>query len=228
MIFPIGDEQVNGGSKPIFSYAFIGLNILIFLFQVMLPLEQLNGFITNYGAIPTDILQFENMHTLFSSMFLHGGWMHLIGNMVFLWVFADNIEAIIGNINFLAFYILGGIAASFAHILFNSASVVPSIGASGAIAAVLGAYIVMFPASKVKVLILLFFTTIRIPAILFLGIWIIQQFINGIGSLSVESSHIGGVAWWAHIGGFLFGVASGFLAKKAYMTNKKYLPVDYV
>ncbi|MFK8101845.1 MAG: rhomboid family intramembrane serine protease [Saprospiraceae bacterium] len=236
MIFPIGDDQVQGGYKPIFSYGFIGLNILIFLFQYTTP----SAFICEFGSIPNDIVRGENYYTLLTSMFMHGGVMHLVGNMLFLWVFADNIEASVGNINFLVFYLLGGLAASLAHIYFSttmgaeltnaccevcSSSIpcttsnptpcpgsIPTVGASGAIAAVMGAYLVMFPKSRIKVLVLILFRTFRIPAIFFLGLWIGQQLLSGFAAIGPQAAS-SGVAWWAHIGGFAFGVFAGFFAR---------------
>lgn len=211
MIFPIGDDQVHRGHTPIFSYSFIALNVLIFLYQVSLPIPDLNSFVIEYGAIPNEIINGQDQFTLLTSMFLHGGWMHLIGNMLFLWVFADNIEATVGSFKFVIFYVLGGIAAVFGHIYFNVNSSVPMIGASGAISAVLGAYIVMYPHSRVKVLVF-FITSFRIAAIFFLGFWIIQQIISGMGDLN-SVGEAAGVAWWAHIGGFAFGVIAGFFFK---------------
>ncbi|MEP7320724.1 MAG: rhomboid family intramembrane serine protease [Saprospiraceae bacterium] len=214
-MFPIGDDQVKGGYKPIFAYAIIVLNVLVFIFQVTLSPAQLEQFIGNYGTVPAQITQGHHLISLFSSMFLHGGWMHLIGNMTFLWVFGDNIEAVIGNLNFLLFYFIGGLAASAAHILAGPDSIVPAIGASGAIASVLGAYIVMFPASKIKILVIYFFSSFYIPAIFFLGIWIIQQLLNGFFSLgaSATEDQSSGIAWWAHIGGFAFGLIAGIVAR---------------
>ncbi len=224
MIFPIGDDQVKGGNKPIFSYSFIAINVAIFVYQLSnlaftygfstVPYEILNGvdLVIETDGVPQSPGPFPIYLTMISSMFMHGGWMHLIGNMVFLWVFGDNIESAIGSVKFLAFYILGGIVASATHILTNSASVVPSLGASGAIAAVLGAYLVMFPQSRIKMLILIFFRTFRIPAFVFLGFWIIQNLFSGIGSLGVTGTG-SGVAWWSHIGGFVFGVIAGFFFK---------------
>ncbi|MBT8218783.1 MAG: rhomboid family intramembrane serine protease [Bacteroidia bacterium] len=217
MIFPIGDDQINGGHRPIFSYSFIGINILVFLLEVSLAPTELNNFIITYGAIPIEIGRGQDLFTLFTNMFLHGGWMHLIGNMVFLWVFADNIEATIGNFNFLIFYILGGIIATLTHFAFNMNSVVPAVGASGAIAAVLGAYLVMFPKSKVKILVIYFFRSFMIPAFAFLGIWIVQQLFAGVGSMASTSETSGGTAWWAHIGGFAFGLIAGYLGKRTYL-----------
>jgi len=237
MIFPVGDDQVKGGAFPIFSYSFIALNIVAFLVQSNFP----NALVCDFGCIPNQIVNGQDYITLFTSMFMHGGWMHLIGNMLFLWVFADNIEATVGNIPFLGFYVLGGLAASFAHIYFSYDSMavnmvdccnvcgnggiqcvegiracggsIPSVGASGAISAVLGAYLVMFPKSKVKILVVYFFRTFKVPALYFLGFWIVQQLISGFMSLGPETAQTSGVAWWAHIGGFVFGVIAGFFAR---------------
>ncbi|MDH3649709.1 MAG: rhomboid family intramembrane serine protease, partial [Saprospiraceae bacterium] len=172
MFFPIGDDQIRGGSYPIFSYTFLVLNVLVFLWEVSLdPVAQM-AFLNQYSAIPAYIESGDHLHTLVTSMFLHGGWLHLIFNMLFLWVFADNIEATIGNVTFFCFYIMGGIIASLAHIYFNSGSEIPSLGASGAISGVLGAYLVMFPKSKVKVMLFLviIFRRITMRAVTFLGI----------------------------------------------------------
>lgn len=223
MIFPIGDDQVKGGSKPFFSYLFIGINVAVFLYQIILPPPELDWFILHYGSIPAEISQGNHLFTLFTSMFLHGGWVHLIGNMLFLWVFGDNIEAIIGNFNFLLFYIAGGLAAAISHILAGPGSMVPAIGASGAISAVLGAYLILFPASNIRVLVVYFFRSFYMPAIFFLGIWIVQQLISGYFSLSETTSQAqrGGVAWWAHIGGFGFGLIAGWIARKTLEVKHK-------
>lgn len=207
MIFPIGDDQVRGGHFPLISYGFIAINVLVFIFQTSMPQAQLEAFIFDYGSIPYETVRGQDWLTLITSMFLHGGWMHLIGNMLFLWVFADNIESTIGSGRFLLFYLLGGLAAHAAHIYFNWNSNIPTVGASGAISAVMGAYLVMFPVSRVKVLILVF--PLRVPAILFLGFWIWQQWLNGTATLNVPTAESSGVAWWAHIGGFAFGVLAG-------------------
>ncbi len=223
MIFPIGDEQIQGGYKPIFSYSFIGLNIALFLYELFMnSTGQLDLFIENYGAIPIEIKTGQDLHTLFTNMFLHGGWMHLIGNMLFLWIFADNIEATIGNMRFLLFYIAGGIIASLVHVAFNLDSVVPSIGASGAISAVLGAYLVMFPKSRVKILVIYIFSSFYVSAFIFLGFWIVFQIFYGVSSMG-QNINSGGVAYWAHIGGFAFGMFYGFWARKYY--NKRELEI---
>ncbi|MFT5164835.1 MAG: membrane associated rhomboid family serine protease [Saprospiraceae bacterium] len=231
MFIPIGDTQVKGGYFPFVCYAFIIINVLAFLYQLTDP----NIFVCDFGAIPNDIVRGDGYITLITSTFMHGSWMHLIGNMVFLWVFGDNIEATVGNFSFAGFYILGALAASGLHILLsNSTGVdlaaccnlcsgcpegvniclgsIPTVGASGAISAILGAYLVMFPKSKVKTLIFYFF--LEIPAFLFLGIWIGQQLFFGFGSLGPEASASGGTAWWAHIGGFAFGIIAGYFARK--------------
>ena len=211
MFFPIGDTQVEGGFKPHVSYALIAINVALFMYEVTLNQQEIQAFLFRYGSIPAEISSGIDMHTLFTSMFLHGGWMHLIGNMLFLWVFADNIEAIIGNAMFLFFYLAGGLMGSAAHILLDSNSMVPTIGASGAISAVMGAYLVMFPKSKIKVFIL-FFTT-YMPALVFLLLWFGQQLISGLGNLTPQASESAGTAWWAHIGGFVYGVVLGFFFK---------------
>lgn len=214
MIFPVGDQNVHGGHKPYFSYGLIAINVLVFLYTISLGPDRIESFYMTYGSVPSVILEGDNWMSIFTSMFLHGGWMHLIGNMMFLWVFADNIEAVVGNVEFIFFYLLGGVAASIVHIFFNIGSSIPAVGASGAIAAVLGAYLVMFPKSRIKTLVFFYFVTI--PAIVFLGIWIAQQLVNGIGALGVTSATGGGVAWWAHIGGFAFGLVAGLYARKSY------------
>lgn len=217
MIFPIGDENIKGGYKPTITYLFIAINIVIFLFQVTLDMDATRAFLYEYGTIPVEILNGEDYFTLMSNMFLHGGWMHIIGNMLFLWVFADNIEAIIGNINFLVFYLLGGLFASLLHIFLNPSSSIPAVGASGAISAVMGAYLVMFPKSKIKVLVIFLFRSIYMSALIFLGLWFVQNLVSGLGSLGPESAQTAGTAWWAHIGGFLFGIVAGYFAKQSYL-----------
>ncbi len=215
MIFPIGDDNIKGGYKPFVTYTFIALNIIIFLIQFFL-ISDMRSFYADFAGVPLEIVNGEDLHTLFTSMFLHGGWMHLIGNMLFLWVFADNIEAILGPIKFLLFYVAGGVFASFAHIVFNLGSEIPSLGASGAISAVLGAYLVMFPKSRIKVL--FFVRVIYVSALMFLGFWILQQLFSGFASMGPETAQTGGTAWWAHIGGFVFGLALGFYFRKNRLT----------
>jgi membrane associated rhomboid family serine protease len=222
MFFPIGDDNIKGGAPPIFSWLFLAMNVAIFGWMFLQPPEIGEAFVDRYAYYPKDISNFQNLETLLTSAFLHGGWMHLIGNMLFLWVFADNIEAAIGSFRFAFFYIVGAIVAALAHTAFNLGSVVPCVGSSGAIAAVLGAYLVMFPASKVRILVFLifFFPRFTVPAFIFLGIWIVQQFISGFGSLGLETADSGGgVAWFAHIGGFVFGAIMGLFYRQRFRTR---------
>ena len=216
MFFPVGDDQVVGGHKPLFSYSFLVINILVFLYQLSLSSEGCAAFVYQFGTIPQEIVTGQDYYTLLTNMFLHAGFMHILGNMLFLWVFADNIEATIGNLNFLVFYLLGGLAASLTHIYLNPVSEIPAVGASGAIAAVLGAYMVLFPQNKIKIRFLLFKPFVM-PAIIVLGMWFGSNLFSGIGSLGPESAQTSGTAWWAHIGGFVFGLIIGFLAKNTYM-----------
>lgn len=213
MFFPIGDDQIKGGAYPFFSYSFLVLNILIFLYQITLSPDDLIVFYEHFSTVPVYITQGHHYGTLISSMFLHGSAMHLLGNMMFLWVFADNIEATVGNLTFLIFYLIGGVVASLAHVYFNMDSNIPSLGASGAISAVLGAYLIMFPHSRIKaiVFLIIFLKRITMPAIAFLGIWIVIQVSSTIQSMSmVESS---GTAWFAHLGGLAFGLFMGLVFK---------------
>jgi membrane associated rhomboid family serine protease len=214
-MFPIGDDNVRGQHAPIATWILLVLNVLVFLYEATLSEPALTRFITQYGVIPANIMQGDGLGTLLTSMFLHGGWMHLIGNMLFLWVFSDNIEAVIGTPLYFVFYLAGGLAGSAAHILSATASTIPSVGASGAIAAVLGAYIVMFPQSRVRLLVFLGYRAgvTRVSAIVFLGIWAVTQFFSGVASLGVATAQTGGVAWFAHIGGFAFGLVVGGLLR---------------
>ena len=212
MFFPIGDDQIKGGAYPLFSYVFLVINILIFFYETTLTPEALQVFFERYSTIPAYIRDGHHYSTLITSMFLHGGWMHLLGNMLFLWVFADNIEASIGNFTFLLFYIGGGILASLAHVYFNLDSTIPSLGASGAISAVMGAYLIMFPSSRVKVIVFLFIILKRInmSAFMFLGLWIVIQLVSTYQSMGVQVEG-GDTAWFAHLGGLVYGLLMGLV-----------------
>jgi membrane associated rhomboid family serine protease len=214
-MIPVGDTNVRGAGPGFVTIALIILNVIVFFFEATMSTPALESFVYEYGMIPAAVIQGDQLHTLLTSMFLHGGWLHLISNMLFLWVFGDNIEAVLGKFMYIAFYIAGGLAASIAHILFNAGSVVPSVGASGAIAAVLGAYIVMFPHSRVRLFILspFYIGLTRVTALLFLGIWAVSQLFNGIAGLGVETAQTGGVAFWAHLGGFVFGLVVGLILR---------------
>lgn len=212
-MIPVGDTEVRGSGPPIVTIGLIIINVIVFLFEAMMSQPELENFILSFGVVPAQIVHGNQIGTLLTHMFLHGGWMHLIGNMVFLWVFGDNIEAVLGKVMYLAFYIIGGLAAAALQILVDPASIIPSVGASGAIAAVLGAYIIMFPQSRVRLMVMgqggMGMT--RVSAIVFLGIWFVTQLFNGVASLGVETAQTGGVAFWAHVGGFVFGLLVGFL-----------------
>lgn len=212
-MIPVGDTEVRGSGPGILTIALIVINVIVFLFEAMMSTPELENFFRAYGVVPAQIMQGNGLITLFTHMFLHGGWLHLISNMVFLWVFGDNIEAVLGKVMYLAFYIAGGLAAAALQILIDPASTIPSVGASGAIAAVLGAYIVMFPQSRVKLMVMsrAGMGMTRVTAIVFLGIWFVTQLFSGVASLGVPTAQTGGIAFWAHIGGFLFGLLVGFL-----------------
>jgi membrane associated rhomboid family serine protease len=202
-MIPLRDTQPSY-SQPLVTIGIIVANALMFLYQISLPDYELNNFIAQYGIVP------DRFHysALLTSMFLHGGWLHIIGNMWFLWIFGDNVEDILGHGKYLVFYLLCGIAAALTHVVLNADSRVPTIGASGAIAGVMGAYMVKFPHARVLTLIpiFIFFTTIEIPAVLMLAYWFLLQVFSGFGSVGYSNVSRGGVAWFAHVGGFLTGI----------------------
>ncbi|HEX3000178.1 MAG TPA: rhomboid family intramembrane serine protease, partial [Armatimonadota bacterium] len=200
-------------TRPVVMYALVLINALVFLYELGLSQPQLNQFVAAMGVIPAHFSTSKAIFSgsppavldLFTSMFIHGGWMHILFNMWYLFIFGDNVEDRMGHGRFLLFYLLGGVVAGISHILLNWGSPVPSIGASGAIAAVLGAYLVLFPRAKVLTVVFLFFLWVtELPAIIVLGFWFVGQLFSGLGSLGVVQNT--GVAYWAHIGGFLFGV----------------------
>lgn len=220
MFIPIGDDNIKGGHYPLFSYGLIVLNVVIFLYQASLSPQEIEQFIYQFGSIPAETTNGEDLYTLFTSIFLHGSTMHLVGNMLFLWIFADNIETTIGNFRFLLFYLVGGLFAHGLHIFLVPDSQIPTVGASGAIAAVMGAYLVMYPRSQIKILFFIF--PFRISAWLFLGLWIFNQWTYGTAAL--QSQQAGpGIAYWAHIGGFLYGFAMGFYYRHAYDRPREYV-----
>jgi membrane associated rhomboid family serine protease len=222
MLLPIGDDNLERGHSPVFSYLFIAVNIAVFIFQSSMPdAAQANLFVETWGAIPNEIAKGIDRQTLFTSMFLHGSWLHLLGNMLYLWIFSDNIEGVIGNLRFVVFYLLGGLAAGIAQVVVDPFSGVPCVGASGAIAAVMGAYIVMFPRSRVKMTFLFLFT-FYVPAILFLGFWMYQQVASGLEVLGMDATDAGGVAWWAHIGGFVYGLVAGLWYRNRYLDTQNH------
>jgi len=203
-MIPLRDSQPSH-SAPVVTASLIIVNVFVFLYELSLDPFSLNHFIAVHGVIP-DRFQFSDLLT---SMFLHGGWMHLIGNMWFLWIYGDNIEDILGHGKYLLFYLACGILAGLTHVLTNPYSRVPTVGASGAIAGVMGAYLVKFPHARILTLIpiFVFFTTVEIPAVVILLYWMAIQFFSGVGSIGYSHLQQGGVAWFAHLGGFLAGMA---------------------
>jgi membrane associated rhomboid family serine protease len=210
-VFPIGDEQNGRILRPVVNYTLIAINILVFLYQLTLPDTPrdpaLQDFVFRWGAIPSEISNGRHLETLLTSMFMHGGWLHIGGNMLFLWVFGDNVEDAMGHVRYLLFYLLCGLAAGLAQVFIDASSTGPLVGASGAIAGVLGAYILLFPRGKIRTIVFLgfFVTVVLIPAWVQIGIWIVLQFFNGVAGLGVHTEESGGVAYWAHIGGFIAG-----------------------
>ena len=203
-MFPISDV-IPSRTPPVVTVAIIVVNALIFLYQLTLPEPALQLFVGAYAVVPAHF----HPATLITSQFLHGGVLHVGGNKLYLWIFGDNVEDRLGHVRFLFFYLFAGIAAALLQIFFNPFSTVPMIGASGAIAGVMGAYFVLYPQSRVLtvVFLLIIFDVVEIPAIFFLGIWFVMQLLNGVGSIGVSMG--GGTAFWAHVGGFVVGVLAG-------------------
>jgi membrane associated rhomboid family serine protease len=209
-MFPLRDTQPSY-SKPIVTVVLIVINILVFLFEFSLDSYSRNAFIAAFGLVP-DRFHFTNVLT---SMFLHGGWMHVLGNMWFLWIFGDNIEDILGHGKYLLFYLLCGIGAAMTQVYFSPDSRVPMVGASGAIAGVMGAYMMKFPHSRINTLIFLafFITTVEVPAWVMLIYWFFIQLISGVGSVGYSQVSQGGTAFLAHVGGFLAGIGLVYLMR---------------
>ncbi len=223
-MIPLRDD-IPSRRFPIITLSLIVANVLGFLYELhlgyhlenailqwaLIPARYTDSHVASYFSIPEQVAPF------FTSMFLHGGWLHLVGNMWILWIFGDNVEDRLGSMKFLALYLAGGIAAGLMHIFTNAGSIVPTIGASGAVAAVMGSYFRFFPHARVSTLIPPFFLGpyFELPALLFLGWWFFLQFFNGSMSLMARQGEFAGVAWWAHVGGFVFGmVVSLFAARR--------------
>src|SRR6266508_2565838 len=199
-------DVIPSRTTPVITISIIALNVLVFLYQLTLG-GQVNDFILYFGLIPAAF----SWVAVFTSMFVHGGFLHVGGNMLYLWIFGDNVEDRMGHGRFLVFYLLCGVAAALAQAIIDPDSVVPMVGASGAIAGVMGAYFVLYPRSRIVTLIPLFvyFQVIEVPAILFLGIWFVMQFLSGVGSIvtTAGGGPAGGVAIWAHVAGFVAGIS---------------------
>jgi membrane associated rhomboid family serine protease len=212
-MLPLGDDREPGGPAALVTISLIAVNVLAFFLELSQPSGgALQSFIEAWGVVPREYSAGRDLapsiplpfwSTLLTSMFLHGGWAHLGGNMLFLWIFGDNIERRLGHARFLAFYLACGLAAGIAHILFNIHSGVPTVGASGAISGVMGGYLLLFPNNRVRVMTQGGITAV--PAFVMLGLWILMQFVSQLGSIT-DTGETGGVAYLAHIGGFVAGL----------------------
>ena len=214
-MFPLYDT-IRSRSFPFITLTLILANVLAFLYELQMDPATLKEFIFTWGLIPARLLgdSSDTWTTIFSSMFLHGGWFHIINNMWVLFIFGDNVEAGMGKIRYLVFYILSGVAAGLLQTYVLPSSLAPMIGASGAVAGVLGAYLILFPRSRIASLVplLFIFTIVEIPAILFLIFWFVSQLYSG--WFSIQGGGESGIAWWAHIGGFLFGLVMVFFFRR--------------
>ena len=210
-MFPVSDV-IPSRRVPAITIGLIIVNALVFLYQVALPPAGLERFVGTYALVPA----WFRWPSLVTSQFLHAGWMHVLCNLVYLWIFGDNVEDRLGHVRYLLCYLGGGAAAALLQTLFNPFSAVPMLGASGSVAAVMGAYFVLYPQSRVltAVFLVIFFDIVEIPALFFLGIWFLLQLLSGLGTLGVSNAAGGGTAFWAHIGGFAAGVAVGGVLRK--------------
>lgn len=218
-MIPLRDD-VPSRRYPFINTLLIAINVAAWLYELTLG-QRLSGFIQIYGVIPAEythpallsalrdpqLFFVDRVIPIVTSMFLHGGWFHVIGNMLYLYIFGDNVEDRMGHSRYLVFYLLCGLAAGGAHVVSDPSSAVPSIGASGAVAGILGAYLMLYPGARVRVLlpVFVFLYVVEVPALFFLGFWLLQQFLYGTLTLDMPTAQTGGVAWWAHIGGFAAG-----------------------
>jgi membrane associated rhomboid family serine protease len=233
-------DSVRSDSYPVVTKAIILLNVAVFVWELALGRHLPQAFVqlaviparyTHPGEAAEVFGAFSGVGAavlpFFTSMFLHGGWMHLIGNMWTLWIFGDNVEDRLGKLRFIAFYVGSGLVAAVAHVLTNSHSGVPTLGASGAIAGVMGAYFRFFPKARVETLIPPFFfgPTFELPAVVFLGWWFLLQFFNGTASLASPGKAYGGIAWWAHVGGFVFGLGIALLVRAKHRRSPRFIEI---
>jgi membrane associated rhomboid family serine protease len=220
---------------PVVTWLLIGMNVWAFLNELLLG-TQLEAFVRTWGFVPARYFAMGEMSPedwvarylpIFTSMFLHGGWLHLLGNMLYLWIFGDNVEERLGHLRYLLFYLAAGVFAALTHAHLAPDSAIPTVGASGAISGVLGAYVVLFPRARVYTLVpfvFLFFGVFEIPAGVYLGLWFAMQLFNGAIGLTVPADVSGGVAWWAHIGGFVMGTAVASLVRVRQRERRHWRP----
>jgi membrane associated rhomboid family serine protease len=229
-MIPVGDT-VRSRTIPYVNIAIIALNFLVFIYELSLPEASRNQFLCDWGTVPREIGDFlappaeptialgpcgiytssVNADVLLrplTSMFMHAGWLHILGNMLFLWIFGDNVEDALGHVKYLLFYFLAGMGAAAAHTFLNINDLLPAVGASGAIAGVMGAYLVLYPRASVAVLIPLFIIlgAFYVPAVFLIGLWFLLQLFSGVAAIGTATGGAGGVAWWAHVGGFVTGM----------------------
>ena len=199
-------DVIPSRTVPFVTITLIVLNVLAWLFELSLSEDVLPAFLKAYGVVPA----FFTWPSVVTSMFLHGGWLHLLGNMLYLWIFGDNVEDRLGHSRFLFFYLMCGAIAALVQVWFSPRSRIPMVGASGAIAGVMGGYFVLYPRSRVLTLIplFIFIELIEVPAVLFLGLWFVFQLFSGVGSIATTAGDVGGVAFWAHIAGFVVGAVA--------------------
>lgn len=220
-------DTIRSRSLPLVNWLLIIINLAAFLL-IFSGSRFADAIVMAFGLVPARFLfhfDLGNMLTLFTSMFLHGGWAHLLSNLLALWIFGDNVEDRMGSRRYLLFYLTCGVVAALVHIAFNPTSPIPTIGASGAISGVLAAYLIYFPTARVITLVPLFFLPwfVEIPAILYLGLWFVSQLFNGLFAIVTDVQALGGVAWWAHIGGFVAGLfLAPFLARRRYVRRIYY------
>lgn len=222
-MIPYADENAPDRIFPYVNIGIIVVNFLVFFYELSLGAQSthmLNMFYSDYGLVPCEYTAHCSTSiypgtpspfyiTLITSMFMHVGWLHILGNMVYLWVFGDNIENSMGHVRYLIFYLICGLGANFLEIITAVGSPVPGLGASGAIAGILGAYLMLYPGSRVRTLIpiVFIFLPVRLPAWVLIGFWFLLQFLNGVVALSSKAAASGGIAYWAHVGGFITGAA---------------------
>jgi membrane associated rhomboid family serine protease len=216
-MFPVSDV-IPSRTTPVVTIALIALNALAFFYELLLDENQLQLLVETFGVVPAVF----SWPTVVTSMFLHGGWLHVCGNMLYLWIFGDNVEDRFGRVRYLVFYLFCGAAAALGQLAMNPLSTAPMIGASGAVAGVMGAYFVMYPHSRVltAVFIVFFMDLIEVPAVFFLGIWFLMQLFSGVGSIGVDAADAG-VAFWAHVVGFAGGALLGGLWRVAEQTRRQ-------